>query len=1547
MITHPIAPNHLQEVRLYATLAAVHTLRLHAPENPYTDPQLLVIFRQLIAIFRTLEDPAAPHYRVALSLLDTAATVKILLLLLDLDSAGPLVLDLFNTLLEAINAENKDQIEGPVVSILSSLIEEGDDVDQPLLDSILGRLLPSAHEENPQAYHLASIIIRRTQSTLQPVIQRFMTKVLEGQRTNSELISSSNSSDLVLQMCKVTPQMMLPVLPHLLPGLQVESEERRLDAVEVVCQLLTRPGAHAIMEDYPALPEGILRRLNDRSPEVRLRVLSHTKALADAFSTIGTAPSATGGVNGTTDGGNDVTTTTNASAPATTTTSRGKTQRDVLMKDVATRLQDPDERVRSAAAVALCSIAAEYPSALHTQEMHALVGRLRDKRLTVRKEVAAQVARLVRAWTIRFDVSATTAPTATNDTSHPPLNHPSQQRKDVLIQLTLGLCGLSLTRDVDLATYVMDDLFKNGVLPSKLPPAVAATWWSEMWGFNNGKGGSVLGVLVRGKCEMQRQVQELLALREEKMKEEAEGGKAAMLLGGGGQSNDENNDDENNDDENNNGERSDGDEKKKKKKNASQRFASALSTLAATLPNINRAEEGLNKLWSTKDNHVYRGLGVLAAHGTPLTEALAAAKELQPRVGFRGPAADVLQALIARMSPTIISPEVVAAALQAAVSASPGGPQELFITQLLNVCPQLFARQLPLLVEMLEDDDVFAGELAARVIAAGGTWLVAGGGGGTGGDHLQDGLVSDAGMEKLRDICLHGSPGGAKCAVRAIVHLQGIEKATATLRPICTTLLQSLRSDAALLSKHSRILAALKAIGAAMRSIPALLIELCSDLFDVVTHSVLPTDLSSGKPLSAVDGIERKSKVGKKWGSPSPDVEIKAAAIKALAQALVPDDPAAARQMNTATATADDGGDSNPVPQIVGALVSTLGELTDVDVGAEVFSSMRWRLLQVKWKMGVEDEDDNDEYDVVVDGSELDEDQRTAFEMETRNASPDAGCIRLAAATALFRLSRGYDPLMTGNDYMTLGLACQDILGEVRRALMDKITATVAYFERADVTMPQRASRTAALYALYSCEHERHVVKTAFTRLADYVAARRTAVQQHAMVAAVAGDSGTMINEMPEFILPFLIYFMANHPDYDSSLLTHQQEVQSYGQHRDGDGNDGERGDEEDHAVVRFVCNTLQMALETLILPPGIPSGVASTAEQRTEVARQAGASFKVLRQLKFCNSVELTAVRGTGDVDEAATLYAHQVCDIAIYIARNLLNVALDDHVKAVQKFPGHLALPKLCFRPRKDLKVEDKRRDGSDLPPSYRPALNRPLFAEEFVVAAAGAGAGAGGGRRAGGEGRGRHARKRDAGEVVDQQQQKKKTKGKKMTNGNEVVRSHKRKAKTAVVAAVMTSPVRQQPRRGAKDAAGEKLKAQNSSDSSDSSDGSEEEVAVAAVAEEKEQGGNENREQDMDADAVAEDMSTEYEVDSEDNEEEVMGLTTQKKKKKMATMAVEKIIGGVGNKSRVALPSLRGPALSDGSDVSWGEGADASGGDVAGTKETWKVAAQRIHV
>lgn len=589
-----------REVKLYVSVCSIHVLRLHAPDTPFSDETLALVFHVFINAMKGLSDVASPFFDESLELLKIASKIKCCLLMLDLEQADSLLLELCSTMFGVVNSDNYEMIAEPALDLVSTLVDESDMISQSLLDCILGSLAPSclgadAEEVSQSAQMFAWGLLKRSRESMQPHVQRFLTQLLDGVRTDSDLVG--NPSQLVLRVHEVSPQIMLPVMPHLEPSLHVESEERRLDGVDLICKLLTQDKANHVTSDYPQLVQAVLGRLNDRSTLVRLRVLQHAHGLVSSLPIFH--------------------------------------QKTAVVRGAVQRLQDPDEKVRLAASTAFCSIAGEYPEVVEDGSSYdALVGRLWDKKISVRKKVASCIGKLIKQWS-----------SACEDIQTYPLAN-----KKRLIEFIVGLCKLTKTADPELSAFIEDNVFKNGVLSAQFDHSKASMWWAVLWSETQEQGKQSIIDLLKSKCTLQENMTALLNLRIDSKAERTTRTSIHGLSNVGDISA----------------------EVIPQKMTAAERLARKIKQTASSLKHLQKPEESLEKIFGMKDNNIFRNLGTMATLGTNVATAAAAAKELQARLGSKGPTADLGQALSARMCPTLISPDVLNVSLKQALESSKG-----------------------------------------------------------------------------------------------------------------------------------------------------------------------------------------------------------------------------------------------------------------------------------------------------------------------------------------------------------------------------------------------------------------------------------------------------------------------------------------------------------------------------------------------------------------------------------------------------------------------------------------------------------------------------------------------------------------------------------------------------------------------------------------------------------------------------------------------------------------------------------------------------------
>ena len=443
-------PSAPQDVRLATSLCLAHALRVAAPDTPYSPAQLADVFGLFAESFAVLADRSAPGAASALAVLDTVASVKCCVLSLDLDSAdaaAALADGAFAAAGGAPPGALADPVADPALDVLTCMLDDADDVPEPLVVALLSRLLPPARDAAPGAAALARATLRRCEARLQPALQRVLVGAIDAAaaaagggpadgRAGGASVSAlaPRATELIAEVHAACPQALLPVLPHLAAELTADGaggEARRAAAAGLLAALLADPGAGLAGGPGAPLLADLLGRARDKAPALRLQTLARVPDLLAA----------------------------SVDAPA----------RSAVLSAAVGRLTDPDDRVRAAAVRAVAGGAAKGLHLVTSSALDAVAARLRDSKPAVAREAAASLLALFRAHAARkhagMDVSA---------------------GEGLVLWIPARLVS-ALAASADLRHHAADVLFRQGagtapaLLPASLSPAAAARQWTAIW----------------------------------------------------------------------------------------------------------------------------------------------------------------------------------------------------------------------------------------------------------------------------------------------------------------------------------------------------------------------------------------------------------------------------------------------------------------------------------------------------------------------------------------------------------------------------------------------------------------------------------------------------------------------------------------------------------------------------------------------------------------------------------------------------------------------------------------------------------------------------------------------------------------------------------------------------------------------------------------------------------------------------------------------------------------------------------------------------------
>eukprot|EP00798_Chlamydomonas_sp_ICE-L_P024089 gene24089-9663_t len=489
-----------KDVKLMSCHCLTHMLRIYAPETPFTDDELKDVFRALLWALAKLDNPSAPAFSISQSILQLTEQVKFHLLLLDLD-APDILTEFFEVLLGCARDDSVDDLEHPIVEILSGLLEAAEDdvgdilsdpVLSALLQAMLGRLGSSGSTKEIAAQsRVAGELVLRSEDIIRPHLQRYLTCLISTGGGTDEMLAEAegakgvsaaqehieathkggkinhaekaaaarrNNYKAILKIFGVAPQVLLPVLPHIGAELDAEEEGRRKDAVYVVIKLLEAPTSD-FADQYPGILERFMKRYVDHRVDIRLIMLNHSVSLA-------------------------------SSAPT-------EQLRLQVLNGTAGRLQDPADSVRVAACRVVCELAAADLSHASLNVLEAVGRRLRDTSKTVRNEAATGLMTVFRSFAVHVG------------------KHGFSDSMDPLALWIPGRLVWTSLHNISLRSHLMASLSspQGGLFPAGLDSRTCAKIWVVVYDQASDLEKEALLRLVSMKCKTQAALQGWLSVR--------------------------------------------------------------------------------------------------------------------------------------------------------------------------------------------------------------------------------------------------------------------------------------------------------------------------------------------------------------------------------------------------------------------------------------------------------------------------------------------------------------------------------------------------------------------------------------------------------------------------------------------------------------------------------------------------------------------------------------------------------------------------------------------------------------------------------------------------------------------------------------------------------------------------------------------------------------------------------------------------------------------------------------------------------------------------
>ncbi|EFJ43510.1 hypothetical protein VOLCADRAFT_121419 [Volvox carteri f. nagariensis] len=1437
LLQYATAESANKKIRLYCALCIMHVMRLYAPDIPYDDEGLKEVFELLLTCWTQLADTGEPEaFELCHATLKIFADVKFFILMLDLEDAE-LVPRTFRTLLQAARPENLQALEGPLLAVLSGILEELGQPPQELCDLVLAALACPAVAGGPAAggtrgkatppaaeaqytvavQRLATQLLTSRDSALRGALQRqvlfIVRKSLQddanaaaggaaaggGARGGKKVAAAASrvvaegapcdTFTLLNGLRTSAPLLLLPVVPELKAQLRHEEDSHRAAAAELVMRLMAAPPPAAavaalqqqtssmglasgapgtgaavasLATQYPDLFQELLSRFADQSSSLRQQMLLRTGQMA---------------------------------AVAAAAQPDGALERQVLTA-ARDRLHDFDDKAPPGwGSGGQLAAAAATPPVLYDNDLDTVlqnVGmRLRDLKIGVRKDAAAGLLVAWRSACEALHQGALSLPGLVRSVGWIPARlcmeavRELELRPHIMAQLAAPPSPHQLLHhthgSVGAAGSGTTGRTAPGMVSATLGKQLGAAVWAALWASYGDAERSAVRKLMMLKAQVATELQQLVDLRR-RLRTVAAAVAGCGAVDGSPPSSPE--------------------AAQRNLQRIERRVAAVCRSLARAAGGPAAAwTRGSEQLWalldSAKDNFFWDRLGELAAPGSN-PEALATARKdalsRLPNGGSKSPVADLITRIGHTAQPTLLSPSHVAGLMGAVGMAGDANDSAIsaaasFAVAAAKSAPGLCCTAMPLVVSIVTTEPPrpeLACTTAVRVlrhtarhcgiaatespnaqtgIGASPGGAKPGGAGHGGRDQLENGddaereaedeeledkakegeqegatpvrgkkrartegpsgaaAVSDGaarrvtrgqqqqqqqqqqqeqeqqrGVEKLapaspdchkqRTAALTLAltalsqgpyPKAAKAAVHALWAVLGPEGGKSAVTQLASQLMAQLRPGMEVLASTPAVLQAMASVGEVA---PGVFAEHVDGFCKFVSKHYMLATLKPPVAAGARKGIGGNTKAppfpskgDAAWEEPPYGIGLKVRALRALARGCTPDAAAPA-----ATAVA--------VPAATTAAVSAHVEGLLVQLVSIV--------------------DDVSEYGAT--------------------SALDRAHLCVAAARALLHLAKRHDSRLLASSYVSLALTMQDPVMEVRQAFGEQVRLFLQSALQHRLR-PHVIAKYAALLPLACVDPRPEHRDTAGRMLREVVLVQRARAQEAAMEAAnttntaapaaggsSAASSRPSLADLPEFMLAFLVYILAHHPDCPEVPESPSQEGVSSRQQPSGNVAAAPPQLEE----FQPFQDMLQFALEPLMVAPAThqaAGGGGSSAVGATATATVGGVGEALPAVCKVLRSVKLQMQDADETFEPPATRTMRTLADMGIAVAKAI-----------VQR---ELAAAAATLKDGRHHRGGGLRTDGSCLPPSYQVVLN-PAVAEmgrRNPAAAAAAAAGAAG--------------------------------------------------------------------------------------------------------------------------------------------------------------------------------------------------------------------------
>lgn len=270
-------------------------LRIYAPDAPYTDGELSIIFRLFIKQFKRLADQENGYYTQQVYLITRLAEVRSIILVTDIEENTSLIENIFELFYDTSNNFHK-KLEPIISDILIEIISEWDQISSNVLKLILNKFLTNNNRDghsiastlstsSSSPFNFTLAICNANPDRLARQLTKFFSEVLfenNEVEENSEIQFKNLKKlhNLSVEIWKHVPEILGSVMGLIDNEMNADNEKYRLLATETVGKILASQSRLNFVQIHRETWIVWLKKTLDISPQVRIKwVEEGSKAL--------------------------------------------------------------------------------------------------------------------------------------------------------------------------------------------------------------------------------------------------------------------------------------------------------------------------------------------------------------------------------------------------------------------------------------------------------------------------------------------------------------------------------------------------------------------------------------------------------------------------------------------------------------------------------------------------------------------------------------------------------------------------------------------------------------------------------------------------------------------------------------------------------------------------------------------------------------------------------------------------------------------------------------------------------------------------------------------------------------------------------------------------------------------------------------------------------------------------------------------------------------------------------------------------------------------